>query len=237
MRDTKCQQQIAANPYNWPHDASLNATTTALVIIDMQRDFCEPGGYLAHQGYDITLTRAIIPNILTLLTRCRDVGVPVYHTRESHRPDLADLSHRELFRSRNNASGLGIGDRGPLGRLLIRGEAGCDTIPELYPLPGGSEPVIDKPGKGAFTHTDFELLLRIRGVRNLVLCGVTTDVCVHSTMREANDRGFDCVLLEDCCAAGEQELHDAAVEMVRMEGGVFGATARLADVLQALGGG
>ena len=149
-------------------------------------------------------------------------------------PDLSDLSSRELFRSRNNASDIGIGDRGPLGRLLVRGEAGHDTIPELYPKDG--EPVIDKPGKGAFARTDFELLLRDKKVSNLVVCGVTTDVCVHTTIREANDRGFDCLLVEDCCAASEQNLHQAAVEMIRTEGGIFGATAKLKDVLVAIVG-
>jgi nicotinamidase-related amidase len=156
----------------------------------------------------------------------------VYHTREGHRPDLSDLPSRERFRSRNNASGLGIGDRGPLGRLLVRGEAGHDTIPEVYPVTG--EPVIDKPGKGAFANTDFELLLRTKGVRNLVLCGVTTDVCVHTTMREANDRGYDCLLVADCCAASYEPLHRAAIGMVKTEGGVFGAVANAEDVLEML---
>ncbi|KAK1065677.1 hypothetical protein LTR74_007715 [Friedmanniomyces endolithicus] len=217
-------------PYNWPHDGSLTAINTALVIIDMQRDFCEDGGYLSHQGYDITPTRSIIPSLQLLLLSCRASHLPIFHTREGHRPDLSSLTSRELFRSRNNPSGLGIGDLGPLGRLLVRGEAGHDTIAELYPLDG--EPVVDKPGKGAFTNTDFELLLKVKGIRNLILCGVTTDVCVHATMREANDRGYDCLLVEDCCAASEAKLHEAAVEMVRTEGGIFGATARLADVLE-----
>lgn len=152
--------------------------------------------------------------------------------RAGHRPDLSTLSSRELFRSRNNASGLGIGDPGPLGRLLIRGERGHDTIPELYPLP--NEPVIDKPGRGAFAHTDFELLLRLRGIKNLVIAGVTTDVCVSSTMREANDRGFDCVLLHNGSAASEDSLHRAACDMVITEGGIFGAVATVEDVLKAL---
>jgi nicotinamidase-related amidase len=138
------------------------------------------------------------------------------------------LSSRELFRSRNNHSGLGIGDKGPLGRLLIRGEAGHDTIPELYPRP--NEPVIDKPGKGAFTSTDFELLLKIKRIRNLVICGVTTDVCVTTTMRQANDHGYDCILIEDCCAASSTTLHHAAVEMVKTEGGIFGAVAKAEDL-------
>ncbi|KAH0538840.1 hypothetical protein GP486_008753, partial [Trichoglossum hirsutum] len=149
-----------------------------------------------------------------------------------HRPDLSTLSARELYRSTNNASGTGIGSVGPLGRLLIRGEPGHDTIPELYPLE--REPVIDKPGKGAFAHTDFELLLRIRGIRNLVLAGVTTDVCVSTTMREANDRGYDCLLVKDGTAATEEVLHAATCEGVRMEGGIFGATASVEDVLEAL---
>ena len=154
-------------------------------------------------------------------TLARAAGLLVIHTREGHRPDLSTLSPRELYRSRNNPTGFGIGDAGPMGRLLVRGEEGHDTIPELYPL--ASEPVIDKPGRGAFAHTDFELLLRLRGVRNLVICGVTTDVCVASTMREANDRGFDCVLVEDATAAAEEVLRLGVVQSVKEEGGIFGA--------------
>ncbi|KAJ9625796.1 hypothetical protein H2203_004559 [Taxawa tesnikishii (nom. ined.)] len=161
--------QFKADPYPWPHDSSFGPATTALVLIDMQRDFCSPGGYLEAQGYSIATTRAIIPGLQNLLHACRDAGIQVYHTREGHRPDLSTLSARERFRSRNNAAGLGIGDPGPLGRLLVRGEEGHDTIPELYPREG--EPVIDKPGRGAFAHTDFELLLRIRGIRNLIVAG------------------------------------------------------------------
>jgi nicotinamidase-related amidase len=149
-----------------------------------------------------------------------------------HRPDLSTLSTRELFRSSNNASGIGIGSNGPLGRLLVRGERGHDIVQELYPLE--REPVIDKPGKGAFAHTDFDLLLRNRGIRNLVLAGVTTDVSVSTTMREANDRGYDCLLVKDGAAATEEILHAATCEGVRMGGGVFGATASVGDVLQAL---
>jgi len=149
-----------------------------------------------------------------------------------HRPDLSTLSARELFRSKNNASGVGIGSKGPLGRLLIRGEPGHDIIQELYPLE--HEPVIDKPGKGAFSHTDFDLLLRNRRIQNLVLAGVTTDVCVSTTMREANDRGYDCLLVKDATAATDEILHAATCEGVRMEGGVFGATASVEDVLEAL---
>lgn len=158
--------------------------------------------------------------------------MPIFFTREGHRADLADLTSRELFRSRRNRGGLGIGDKGPMGRLLVRGEPGHEIIPQLTPRDG--EPVVDKPGKGAFTYTDFGMLLQTKGVVNLILCGVTTDVCVHTTMREANDRDFDCLLVEDCCAAGESRLHQVAVEMVRAEGGIFGATAKLEDVLKGL---
>lgn len=199
----------------------------------LSQKVCEEGGYLSQQGYDIARTRAIIPNIRKLLQAARNAGFAVYHTREGHRPDLSDLSSRELFRSSNNPSGLGIGDKGPLGRLLIRGEAGHEIVPELHPEKG--EPVIDKPGKGAFTYTDFELILRInKGVQNLILSGVTTDVCVHTTMREANDRDFDCLLVEDCCAASEERLHRAAVDMVATEGGIFGATTVLVNVLDVI---
>jgi nicotinamidase-related amidase len=152
--------------------------------------------------------------------------------RPGHRPDLSTLSSRERFRSKNNATGLGIGSEGPQGRLLIRGEPGHDIVPELYPL--DDEPIIDKPGRGAFAHTDFELLLRIKGVKNLVIAGVTTDVCVSTTMREANDRGFDCVLVEDGSAASEANLHIGACESIRMEGGIFGATAKMEDVIEGV---
>jgi nicotinamidase-related amidase len=175
---------IEAEPYKWPHDASFSPSTSALVVIDMQVDFCSPGGYLDCQGIPIEPTRAVIPKIQSLLTAFRRAGFPVYHTREGHRPDLSTLSSRELLRSRNNPIGMGIGDHGPLGRLLVRGEKGHEIIPELAPL--ASEPVIDKPGRSAFQHTDFKLLLDNRSIKNLVICGVTTDVCVTSTMRDAS---------------------------------------------------
>ena len=180
----KNSSSIPAKPYNWPHDASFYKSTTALVIIDMQVDFCAPGGYMEHQGYSIQPARDIIPQIQSLLSHFRASGFAVYHTREGHRPDLSTLSGRELLRSRNNPSGLGIGDVGPNGRLLVRGEKGHATIPELAPLP--SEPIIDKPGRSAFTNTDFKLLLDNRGIKNLIICGVTTDVCVSTTMRDAS---------------------------------------------------
>lgn len=156
----------------------------------------------------------------------------VFHTREGHRADLSDLPERERLRSISRTTGVGIGMPGPMGRLLVRGEPGHDIVPELYPRTG--EPIIDKPGKGAFTNTDFDLLLRVKSIKNLIFCGVTTDVCVHSTMREANDRSFDCLLIEDCCAASEESLHLATIASTRAEGGVFGATAPLQAVLEAL---
>ena len=164
----------------------------------------------------------------------REKGFSIYYTREGHRPDLSTLSSRELARSRNNPSGLGIGDKGPLGRLLVRGEAGHDIIPELYPQ--CDENIIDKPGRSAFQHTDFGLMLSIKGIKNLVLCGVTTDVCVTTTMRDANDNNFDCVLVEDATAASDEELHRAALEMVKTEGGIFGAVSSTEKILAALEG-
>ncbi|KIX03832.1 uncharacterized protein Z518_07385 [Rhinocladiella mackenziei CBS 650.93] len=224
--------QVAAVPYNYPHDASLAPNTTALVIIDMQRDFCEIGGYFDCQGYDVAPARAIISIIQTLLSAARQASIPIYFTREGHRPDLSTLSSRERFRSRNNPRRLGIGDTGPLGRFLVRGEPGHDIIPELKPLP--TELIIDKPGRGAFAHTDFEHLLRLRGMKNLILAGVTTDVCVSSTMREANDRGFDCLILEDATAAATPDLHHFALESVKMEGGIFGAVTKSSKLVEAL---
>ncbi|OCT46289.1 Peroxyureidoacrylate/ureidoacrylate amidohydrolase RutB [Cladophialophora carrionii] len=225
-------RSVLAEPYHYPHDASFSPATTAIVVIDMQRDFCEIGGYFDCQGCGVEDARNLIPTIQALLSAARRAGFPVFFTREGHRPDLSTLSSRERFRSRKNPRQLGIGDRGPLGRFLVRGEPGHDVIPELEPRP--DEVIIDKPGRGAFAHTDFELLLKMRGIRNLVLCGVTTDVCVSTTMREANDRGFDCLLLEDATAAATPQLHNATIESVKMEGGIFGAVAQSGDVIGAI---
>jgi biuret amidohydrolase len=227
---------IPANPYPWPYDGELRAENTALIVIDMQTDFCGKGGYIDLLGYDIALTRACIEPIARMLTLFRKHGFWILHTREGHRPDLADLPANKRWRSRvlqdGRAGQAGIGDAGPCGRVLVRGEPGWEIIPELAPRSG--ESIIDKPGKGSFCATDLDLILRQRGIRNLVLTGITTDVCVHTTMREANDRGYECMILSDCCAATDPGNHSAALKMVTMQNGVFGVVSSSSSWIEVL---
>src|SRR3978361_872576 len=217
--------EIAAEPYPFQFEPQR----AALLIIDMQRDFLEPGGFGAMLGNDVSqLRRTIEPN-MALLAAWRHAGGLVIHTREGHRSDLADLPPAKKIRGRGTTC---IGDPGPMGRILVRGEAGHDIIPELYPATG--EPVIDKPGKGAFFATDLHAILQNRGIKQLVVTGVTTEVCVNTTVREANDRGYDCLVLEDCVGSYFPEFQEMGLKMIKAQGGIFGGVANSSGILGAI---
>jgi nicotinamidase-related amidase len=216
---------VDAEPYSF----EFVPAHTALLIIDMQRDFLEPGGFGEMLGNDVSqLRRTIEPN-RRLLAAWRAAGLQVVHTREGHRPDLTDLPPAKKIRGR---SATCIGDAGPMGRILVRGEKGHDIIKELYPLP--SEPVIDKPGKGAFFATDLHAILQNRGITRLVVTGVTTEVCVNTTVREANDRGYDCLVPEDCVGSYFPEFQDFGLRMIKAQGGIFGWVSSSAKLLSAM---
>jgi nicotinamidase-related amidase len=214
-----------------PYEFEFEPASTALVVIDMQRDFVDPGGFGEALGNDVSLLRAAVPPTERVLAAARAAGLFVVHTREGHRPDLADCPPAKKARGRLQT---GIGDPGPMGRILVRGEYGHDIVDELRPRPG--EPVVDKPGKGSFYATDLDTILKNRGIQQLVVCGVTTEVCVQTTVREANDRGYDCLVLSDCVASYFPEFQRVALEMIKAQGGIFGWVAPSAAFLEALAG-
>ncbi|CQR47302.1 Peroxyureidoacrylate/ureidoacrylate amidohydrolase RutB [Paraliobacillus sp. PM-2] len=216
------QYSVEAKPYNFEFDLDK----TALVIIDMQRDFLSPGGFGEQLGNDVSTTNVIIPDVKKMLETAREKDMLVIHTREGHRPDLSDVPPSKQARGGN------IGKQGPMGRILVRGEYGHDIVDELQPVEG--EVVLDKPGKGAFYQTDLDLILKNKNIETLLVAGVTTHVCVQTTIREANDRGYECLMLEDCCAAFDAKDHEDSIRMINQQGGIFGWTAPSTNVLEVL---
>jgi nicotinamidase-related amidase len=213
-----------------PEPLSINPARTALVMIDMQRDFLEPGGFGESLGNDVSLLGKAVDPCRAVLEVARGRGLLVVHTREGHRPDLSDAPRAKVERG---APSKRIGAPGPMGRILVRGEAGHDIVKALYPRPG--EPVIDKPGKGAFYATDLGAILQSRGIESLIVCGVTTEVCVHTTVREANDRGYRCIVPGDCCGSYFPEFHEVGLKMIKAQGGIFGWVSNARSVVAALG--
>lgn len=221
---------MAATIHAEPEPITINWQRTAIVMIDMQRDFLEPGGFGETLGNDVSLLGRAVKPCRALLDAARKKGVFILHTREGHRPDLSDAPRAKLERG---VPSMRIGAKGPMGRILVRGEPGQDIIPELYPIEG--EPVIDKPGKGAFFATDLTVILQNRQIEALIVCGVTTEVCVHTTVREANDRGYRCIVPSDCCGSYFPEFHEVALRMIKAQGGIFGWVSDSARILSALG--
>lgn len=219
------QKSFKAEPY----DLAFDPLSTALIIIDMQRDFLEPGGFGAMLGNDVSLLRTAIKPCQSILNAARHIGMRVIHTREGHSSNLADCPPTKLARGKLD---VGIGALGPMGRILIRGEPGHDIIPELYPVAG--ESVIDKPGKGAFFATDLALQLRNQGIKTLIVCGVTTEVCVNTTVREANDRGFECIVVADATGSYFPEFHRLGLALIKAQGGIFGWVSTSHDIIAAL---
>jgi nicotinamidase-related amidase len=228
---SKALVSVTSTPYRWPYNRRFSPQNTALLIIDMQRDFLEEGGYMSSMGYSLEAAQRCIPQVKSILGRMRDLGFHIIHTREGHRPNLSDCAPSKHWRSLN-LSDFGIGVKGPLGALLVKGEPGWDIIDDLKPLP--DEVVIDKPGKGAFYATDLEHILRSMNIQNLIIVGVTTDVCVHTTLREANDRGFECLVINDATAAAEAGVHWSAIRSIELSGGIFGATCDTTALLSTL---
>jgi nicotinamidase-related amidase len=212
-----------------PTPVAIDMGRTALIIIDMQRDFLQPGGFGAALGNDVSRLHAAVAPCADVLAAARKAGLFVIHTREGHRPDLADAPRLKVERGDPS---MRIGAPGPMGRILVRGELGHDIIPELYPVAG--EPVIDKADKGAFYQTDLELMLKNHSIETLLVCGVTTEICVNTTVREANDRGYRCIVLSDCCASYFPEFHDIGLKMIKAQGGIFGSVSASAPVIEAL---